>query len=167
MNWINLLLGTKGRINRKTFIIGLVPILLLFALVYVYLKFLTGLLPRWADIALPTLIALEALYFTANLATKRMHDYGRSAHYLWLLFAPLILTVGFLFQQKFIALKTYEGAVVIYTILASLALLTFFWMLIEMLFLRSHEQKNRFGTPPDSKTDGSAEPDGLSPSTEK
>ena len=153
MNWINLLLGTKGRINRKTFLIGLVPILVLLTVLYVYLKFLTGFLPRWADMALPLLIALEAFYFTANLSTKRMHDYGRSGHYLWLLFAPLILTGGFLFQQKFVPLKSYEGAVVVYTVLISLAMLTFLWMLVEMLFLRSHEQKNRFGTPPDSKND--------------
>ncbi|MCF6200417.1 MAG: hypothetical protein L3J67_13735, partial [Hyphomicrobiaceae bacterium] len=69
MNWIDLLLGTKGRINRKTFLIGLVPILVLLALLYIYLKMLTGFLPRWVDIALTLLIALEAFYFSANLAT--------------------------------------------------------------------------------------------------
>jgi len=153
MNWNHLLLGTKGRINRKTFLIGLVPILVLFALLYIYLKTLTGLLPRWADIALPLLIALEAFYFSANLATKRMHDYGRSGRYLWLLFAPLLIMTLFLFQQKFVPLKSYEGAVVLYIILISLAMLSCLWMLIEMLFLRSHEQENRFGTPPITNAD--------------
>ena len=141
-------MATKGRINRKTFLMGLVPILILFALLYIYLKYLTGLLPLWAEIALPTLIALEALYFSANLSTKRMHDYGRSGYFLWFLFAPLLFAALFLFQQKFVPLKSYEGAVVIYTILISLAMICFLWMLVEMLFLRSNEEKNRFGPPP-------------------
>ncbi len=153
MNWIDLLLGTKGRINRKTFLIGLVPILVLLALLYIYLKMLTGFLPRWVDIALTLLIALEAFYFSANLATKRMHDYGRSGRYLWLLFAPLIFSALFLVQQKFIPLKTYEGVVVLYIILISLAMLSFLWMLTEMMFLRSNEQENRFGTPPNAHSD--------------
>ena len=148
MNWINLLLGTKGRINRKSFLLGLLPIALLFVLLVLYLKFLSGILPGWANSLIPALIALEALYFLANLSIKRMHDYGRSAHYLWLLFAPILFVAVFLIQQKFFPLPSYEGAVVIYTILVSLALITFFWMLIEMMFLRSHEQKNSYGSPP-------------------
>jgi uncharacterized membrane protein YhaH (DUF805 family) len=148
MNWINILLGREGRINRKTFLIGLMPILLLFALSVFYLKFLTGILPLWADALIPLVISLEGLFFLANLSLKRMHDYGRSAPYLGFLFSPLIVATLFLVQQKFITLKAYEVAVIAYTILISLAVIAFLWMLIEMLFLRSDEQTNSYGPPP-------------------
>ncbi len=145
MNWINLLLGSRGRINRKMFLLGLLPVLVLLALAGLYLKMLTGILPRWADILIPALIKLEALHFFSRVSIKRMHDYGRSAHYLWLLFSPLLVTALFLAQQKFFPLKSYEGAVVIYTILISLAVIAFFWMLVEMTFLRGHTTDNKYG----------------------
>ena len=151
MNWINLLLGSKGRINRKRFLVGLLPILLLLALLVLFLKYLTGILPGWANIVIPLLIALEALYFLANLSIKRMHDYGRSAHYLWFLFSPLIIAGLFMIQQKFFHLQSYEWAVVIYTLLISLALIGFLWMLVEMVFLRSHEQDNQYGPSPNAE----------------
>jgi uncharacterized membrane protein YhaH (DUF805 family) len=150
MNWINLLLGSKGRINRKTFFVGLVPILVLFGLLVLYIKLLTGILPSWADILIPALIALEALHFLSRLSLKRMHDYGRSAFYQWYLFSPLIIVGLVLIQQKFFHLQSYEGAVLIYTVLISLAVIAFFWMLIEMMFRRSDEQENKYGPPPTS-----------------
>ncbi len=145
MNWTRLLLSARGRINRLTFLSGLLPVIFLLALVWFYLEKLTGLLPRWADILLPAAIALEALYFLACLAAKRMHDYGRPAHFLWLLFSPLIVTGLFLIQQKYFHLSSYEGAVVVYTVLFSLAMLAFLWMLVELIFLRSDQNDNRFG----------------------
>ena len=145
MNWIDLLLATKGRIKRRTYLIGLLPVLLLLALLTLYLRFLTGIVPAWANAIIPALIAVEALYFTANLSIKRMHDYGRSAGWLLLLFSPLIIAACFLIQQKYFPLQSYEGAVVVYTTLISLAFIGFLWMLIEMLFLRSSEQDNRYG----------------------
>ena len=153
MNWNNLLLGSKGRINRKTWLIGLLPIFVLLALLVLYLKFLTGLLPGWANIAIPAAIALEALYFTARLSIKRMHDYSRSAHYLWLLFAPLIVAALFLLQQKFFPLQSHEGSVIIYTVLISLAFITFLWMLSELMFRRPDEHDNSYGPAPSSAID--------------
>ncbi len=151
MNWINLLLGYKGRINRTSFLVGLLPVLVLLALLVWYLKYLSGVLPAWADILIPSLIALEALYFAANLSIKRMHDYGRSALWLGLLFSPLFVTIILFVQQKYIPLASYEGAVVVYTTLISLAMVCFLWMLIEMLFLRSHEQDNQYGPSPNAE----------------
>ena len=148
MNWTNLLLGSKGRINRKSWWVGLLPILVLLVLVVLYLKFLTGILPGWANIMIPAAIALEALYFTANLSVKRMHDYGRSAHFLWLLFAPLIVAALFLLQQKYFPLQTHEEAVLIYTVLISLAIITCLWMLVEMGFLRSTSGGDAYGPAP-------------------
>ncbi len=148
MNWIHLLLGNKGRIARKSFLLGLLPILVLIGLLIFYLRFLTGILPTWANIVIPVLLAVEALYFTANLSLKRMHDYGRSAGWLLMLFSPLIVVAGFLLQQKYFPLQSYDGAVVLYTSLISLAFVGFLWMLTEMLFLRSHEKDNRYGPAP-------------------
>ncbi len=148
MNWIHLLLGTKGRITRKSFLLGLLPILALTGFLIFYLRFLTGILPAWSNFLIPALLAAEVLYFTANLSLKRMHDYGRSAGWLLMLFSPLIVAAGFLFQQKYIPLQSYEGAVVLYTSLISMACVGFLWMLIEMAFLRSHEKDNRYGPSP-------------------
>ncbi len=148
MNWVNLLLHTKGRITRKSFVLGLLPIFVLIGFVIFYLRFLTGSLPAWANIAIPALLAAEVLYFTANLSLKRMHDYGRSAGWLLMLFSPLIVVASFLLQQKYIPLQSYEGAVVLYTSLISLAFVGFLWMFTEMLFLRSHEKDNRYGPAP-------------------
>ncbi|MCP4934732.1 MAG: DUF805 domain-containing protein [bacterium] len=148
MNWIHLLLGTKGRITRKSFLLGLLPILALLGFLVFYLRYLTGILPAWANIIIPTLLTVEAAYFTANLSLKRMHDYGRSAGWLLMLFSPLIVVAGFLIQQKYIPLQSYEGAVVLYTMAISLAFIGFLWMLTEMLFLRSHEKDNRYGPSP-------------------
>ncbi len=151
MNWINLLLSSKGRINRARFIFGLLPIAVLLTLVIVYLKYLTGILPGWADMLISVLITIEACYFFAKLSMKRMHDYGRSAHYLWLLFAPLLFVGLFFIQQKFFHLTSYEGAVVVYTIVFSLAVIAFLWMLVEMLFLRSDVNSNKYGPAPLAK----------------
>ena len=153
MNWTNLLLGTKGRIARKTYIIGLLPVLVLFTLLVLYLRYLTAFLPGWANIVIPTLIAAEALYFTSTLSIKRMHDYGRSAGWLLVLFSPLFIIAGFLLQQKFYPLQSYEGAVVFYTSAISLTIICFLWMLTEMLFLRSHEQENRYGPSPHASSE--------------
>lgn len=150
MNWINLLLSHKGRINRKSFMLGLLPVVLLFGLVFVYLKYLTGMLPLWADIAITAIIALEALHFLSRLAIKRLHDFGRSGHFQWILFSPLLVAAIFLVQQKFFHLQSYEWAVIIYTVMFSLAMIGFFWMLVEMIFRRSDEQANAYGPPPGS-----------------
>lgn len=152
MNWINLLLSTKGRINRKAFMIGLLPILLLVVLLALYLRLLTGILPNWADLVIPILIALEALFFFLNLSAKRLHDIGHSTFFLLLLVSPLFVAAGFFLQQKYFPLQSYEGAVVIYTMLISLGLIAFFWMLIEMFFRRSEEQSNKYGPPPSTGT---------------
>ncbi len=150
MNWIHLLLGTKGRIARKSFLLGLLPVLLLVGILTFYLRFLTGILPAWANIAVPALIAVEALYFLANLSIKRMHDYGRSAGWSLVLFSPLAVIAGFLLQQKYFPLQSYEVAVVVYTTLISMAFVGFLWMLTEMLFLRSHEKGDRYGPSPNT-----------------
>ncbi len=148
MNWIHLLLGTKGRIARKSYLLGLLPILALIGFLVFYLRFLTGMLPAWANIVIPALLAVEALYFTANLSIKRLHDIGRSAGWLLMLFSPLIVVAGFLIQQKYFPLQSYQGAVVLYTSAISMAFIGFLWMLTEMLFLRSHEKDNRYGPSP-------------------
>ena len=152
MNWTYLLLGQKGRINRRHFLLGLLPITLLLALVWLFLTRLTGLLPRWATIALPAIITLEALYFLACLSIKRLHDYGRPAHYLWLLFSPMIFVALFSVQQKFIPLQAYgllltKMVINLYIVLTLLVLLAFLWIFGEMLLRRGDPQKNRFGAP--------------------
>lgn len=148
MNWTTLLLSGRGRINRLTLLLGLLPVVLLLALVLVHQKYLTGLLPHWADIALSSVITLEALYFLACLAAKRMHDYDRPAHFLWLLFSPLILAVVMIVQQKYFPLPSYNWAARFYIVAICLVVLAFLWMMVEMLFRRGDEHENRFGAVP-------------------
>lgn len=150
MNWIELLLSGAGRINRKTYLIGLIPVAILFGLLYLFLGYVAALLPGWGRLVIGGLLAVEALYFFAALSVKRMHDYGRSALFLAALFSPLFVVAAFLVQQKYFPLKTHEPSVVIYTILIVLAMVLFFWMLSEMLFRSSDEGDNGFGPAPNS-----------------
>ena len=154
MDWKYLLLSNEGRINRKSYLDGLLPVAALAGLLYLYLKFFTGILPTGADWLISGQIVIVALYLLSNISIKRMHDYGRSAVYLLHFYAPLIVAAIFLVQQKFFPLKSHEGSIVIYTMAVTLAVITFFWMVLEMFFRRSDEDANDYGPPPgDTKTD--------------
>jgi uncharacterized membrane protein YhaH (DUF805 family) len=148
MNWSDLLLNFSGRISRKAFLAGLVPILLLVGGLYVFLNYArAGLEMKW-QLLLGGFIALEAIYFLAALAAKRMHDYGRPTMFLALLFSPLLVAAVFLTQQKYIPLQNNEMAVVAYTLLIVTAMTLSGWMTAELIFRRSDEKANAFGQPP-------------------
>lgn len=136
MNWTNLLLSTEGRIDRTRFVIGLLPVLALIALVYVYGGYVKGSLPA-IDWLVMGAISLEALYFLTCLGAKRLRDIARPQWFLVILYSPLAVAAVFLVQQKFLPLKTHELSVTVYTAAIMLALIGFLWILAELLFRRT------------------------------
>ena len=140
MNWSNLLFSFEGRINRKAYLLGLLPVLVLFALLYLYASYLAGSQSTTINGIIMGIVALVALFFFTSLSIKRFNDIGRPAWFLGLLYSPLIIAAIFLLQQKFFPMQKHEAAVLIYTVLIVLAVTAFLWMLVEMLFRRPKEE---------------------------
>lgn len=136
MNWTNLLLSTRGRVDRTRFLIGLLPVLALLGLVYVYGRYVAGALPA-VDWLVMAAIALEALYFLVCLGLKRLRDIGRPLWFMAILFLPLLVAAVFLVQQKFLPTASHEMTATLYTAAIVLAMIGFLWILAELLFRRS------------------------------
>lgn len=137
MNWFTLLLSCEGQIKRRPYLIGLLPVLLLFVLAFLYARFVKGALPLWADLLVMAAIALEALYFLTCLSLKRLRDIGRPDWFVAVMLSPLLVAAFFLVQQKFFPLGNYEVAVPLYTTAIVLAVTGLLWVLVELMFRRS------------------------------
>ena len=137
MNWTTILLNSKGRIRRVAFWLGLLPVGALAGLIYLYARFVSGALPGWVNMLVMALVAVEALYFLAMLAAKRLRDVGRPQVFIAILYSPLLVAALFLLQQKFMPFLPPKPLVPFYTVAITMAITGFFWIMAEMMFRRS------------------------------
>ena len=141
-----------GRIDRKTWWIGVVILFVALVIVSVILGFLfgDGLIGR----LLVMLLGLAALWPAAALAVKRLHDRGRPALPRVALFFGPGMIVNFLntFNIGYRPMRIPGGDVVmapglVVSALSLAALAAFVWALVELGFLKGDEGPNAYGPP--------------------
>lgn len=142
MDWNHLFLSFEGRINRAKYWIG--GLLLLAAVVVVSLVG-TALLAGIQTTAsshiqiLVTVVFILTLYPSLAIATKRLHDRGKSAWWLLLFYGvPAVLDgVG-------TALGEGGGTTLLTLISVAIAI----WALVELGFLKGTQGPNDYGPDP-------------------
>lgn len=135
--WIDLLFGFRGRINRAkywlAFVIYFIALFVLYVLFSLFFSFpadLLGLLLIFAVPVIPITISSIAV------AIKRLHDRNKSGWWL-LVFYFLPGVIG--------NIGPYTGLDIVFQ-LASLALSI--WALVELGFLRGTSGRNQYGADP-------------------
>jgi uncharacterized membrane protein YhaH (DUF805 family) len=135
--WIDLLFGFRGRINRAkywlTFVIYFIALFVLYVLFSLFFSFPTDLLGLLLIFAVPVIpITISSI----AVAIKRLHDRNKSGWWL-LLFYLLPGVIG--------NIGPYTGLDFVFQ-LASLALSI--WALVELGFLRGTSGRNQYGPDP-------------------
>jgi uncharacterized membrane protein YhaH (DUF805 family) len=146
MDWVNLLFGTEGRINRAKYWLAV--------LVYLLVWMVAGAIvhaaaPRSIAPLANSLVALAIVVSGAFVVIKRLHDRGKLGWWLIPLhIAPgILLFGGFMMALMAIPLKSADALVAGYLVsLAGLAL--FVWALVELACLRGTVGPNEYGSDP-------------------
>ena len=151
MDWRHLFLDFKGRISRKHFWIGSVPLIvahlaLMWAIFQVAGIPSDALLepdPRVAGTSIAVSLAL--MYPSLAVCVKRLHDRGRPG---WLI-APLY-AVGFLLDLLDLAGLggTAEENSLLFLVALFVAIALLVWFLIELGLLKGTRGPNRYGPDP-------------------
>jgi uncharacterized membrane protein YhaH (DUF805 family) len=135
--WLQLLFGFSGRINRAkywlTLVIYFVALFALYVLFSLFFSFPTDVLGLFLILSVPFIpITISAI----AVAIKRLHDRDKSGWWL-LVFYVLPGVIG--------NIGPYTGLDFVFQ-LASLALSI--WVLVELGFLRGTSGRNRYGPDP-------------------
>ncbi len=141
--WIDLLFGFRGRINRAkywlTFVIYFIALFVLYVRFSLFFSFPADLLGFLLIFAVPVIpITVSSI----AVAIKRLHDRNKSGWWL-LVFYLLPGVIG--------NIGPYTGLDIVFQ-LASLALSI--WALVELGFLRGTSGGNRYGPDPLSRVKG-------------
>ena len=135
--WIDLLFGFRGRINRAkywlTFVIYFVALFGLYILFSLFFSFPTDLLGLILVISIPL---IPITISSVAVAIKRLHDRDKNGWWV-LVFYVLPGVIGYI--------GPYTGLDIVFQ-LANLALSI--WAVIELGFLRGTSGPNRYGPDP-------------------
>lgn len=143
----------EGRIDRKTWWIGVIVLFVALLVLGVILSVLfgDGLIGRLLGFA----IGIAALYPGAALASQRLHDRGRPMMPRVALFFGPGLIVSFLntFNIGYRPMRLPGGEVMmtpnlLVTLLSLLALGAFVWAVVELGVLKGDPEANAYGPPP-------------------
>lgn len=137
MDWNHLFLSFEGRINRAKYWIG--GLLLLAALIMLTVAGIALFPGDEPPYYLPAVLVLLALYPSLAIATKRLHDRGKSAWWLLLFYGvPTVLDgIG-------TAIGGEQGVMALTLISAAIGI----WALVELGFLKGMQGPNDYGPDP-------------------
>jgi uncharacterized membrane protein YhaH (DUF805 family) len=141
MNFVNLFISFKGRINRaKYWLAGL--ILFLISTVFNVLAYLAAY--STATQTVNALVSIPLLIFLCAIAIKRLHDRNKSGWYLLLFYGlPIVL-----FVASALVVEAPGGPSIAAGVLALLSLIASIWTIIELGCLKGSIGQNKYGPDP-------------------
>ena len=165
MDYVWLLSGFKGRINRARYLVVQAALLTFWL---VWLKFEFQLSSQWQALHLDWVAAITMIWINAATTVKRLHDRNRSG---WWAAAILIVNrISYLYYGLFFGLyfgvdiSTAKELLLVMLAVALSLLQT--WIVIELFFLMGTDGPNRFGPDParaarNSPVDSRVRPDSV------
>lgn len=142
-----------GRIDRKTWWIGVIVLFVALLVLSLVLGFLFG--DGFIGRVISLLVGLAAIYPAAALATKRLHDRGKPMlPRVALFFAPgALVSLLDAVRLGYRPVQLPDGDVVmmpggLVTILGLVSLGVLIWAVIELGILKGDPEPNSYGPPP-------------------
>src|ERR1700682_818497 len=165
MDYVWLLLGFKGRINRARYCVVQLALLTIWL---VWLKFQPQFSSQWTALCFDWAVAITMIWINTATTAKRLHDRNRSGW--WAVAIYIVNHLSYLYYGLFFGL--YFGVDIstakelLLVMLAVALSLLGTWIVIELFFMMGTDGPNRFGpdptrTAPNPPIDSRAEPTGV------
>jgi uncharacterized membrane protein YhaH (DUF805 family) len=147
LNYIWLIFGLKGRINRARFLVVQLALLTVWLL---WLKFQPDVSAQWVALLFDWAVTIALIWINTTTTVKRLHDRNRSGW--WAVGIFVLHRVAFVYYGLFFG--SYFGVDIslltewlLVTLVIAMSLLGT-WVFIELFFLIGTDGSNRFGPDP-------------------
>jgi uncharacterized membrane protein YhaH (DUF805 family) len=144
MSFGNLYTSFDGRIGRKQFWIGFIPLVVIMVAILFLSLFATNETDQWVFRLCKFVVMLIFMYPLMAVGVKRLHDRGKHGYVVWIFFIPWFL-------HQLTNLSEITGGAELNAldlIFISINLAISIWFFVDLGCLRGERRTNQYGPDP-------------------